>query len=130
MATINGSVSQRADSYSFYIEWSENKASDYISTNKTTVTATAWIACSAHTAWASGLAQKLVIDGTEFTATKTVDLSSGVKVALVTGSKTITHNTDGSKKITISADCDLPDGSGWRTCLGKCKCNSFINNNP
>lgn len=118
MAKINGSVSQRADSYTFYIEWSESKASDYISTNKTTVTATAYVTCSAHTAWASGLAQKLVIDGTTFTATKTVDLSSGVKVALVTGSKTITHSTDGSKKITISADCDLPDGSGWGPAWG------------
>lgn len=113
MARINGSVSQRADSYSFYIEWSESKASDYISTNKTTVTATAYIYCSAHTAWASGLSQTLTIDGTKFTDTKTVNLSSGVTVALVSGSKTITHNADGSKSISISADCDLPDGSGW-----------------
>lgn len=120
MATISGSVSQRSDAYSFYIEWSESKASDYISTNKTTVDATAYIYCSKHTAWQSGLAQKLIIDGTEFTATKTVELSSGVTVALVSGSKTITHNSDGSKSITISAECDLPYGDGWRTRLGKC----------
>lgn len=118
MATINGSVSQKADSYKFYIEWSESKASDYISTNKTTVNATGWIECSAHTAWASGLSQKLIIDGTEFTATKTVDLSPGVRVALVSGSKTITHSADGSKKITISADCDLPDGNGYGPAWG------------
>lgn len=113
MATINGSVSRNSDSYTFYIEWSESRASDYISTNKTTVTATAYVSCSAHTAWASGLSQSLTIDGTTFTDTKTVNLSSGVTVALISGSKTITHNTDGSKSITISANCDLPYGSGW-----------------
>lgn len=113
MARINGSVSQRSDSYSFYIDWSESKASNYIETNQTTVSATAYIYCSNHTAYASGLAQKLIIDGTEFTATKTVNLSSGVTVALVSGSKTITHNADGKKSITISANCDLPYGSGW-----------------
>lgn len=113
MGRINGSVSQRPDSYSFYIDWSESKASDYVSTNKTTVTATAYIYCSAHTAWASGLNQSLTIDGTNFTATKTVDLSPGVTVTLVSGSKTITHNADGKKSITISANCDLPNGSGW-----------------
>lgn len=113
MATINGSVSSNSDAYSFYITWSESKASDYISTNKTTVTATACIKCTDHYAYASGLAQKLVIDGTEFTDSVSVDLSEGVTVNLITGSKTITHNADGSKKITISADCDLPDGNGY-----------------
>lgn len=113
MARINGSVSRNSDSYSFYIDWSETIPSDYISTNKTTVTATAYIYCSAHTAWASNLLQKLIIDGTTFTDTKTVNLSSGVTVTLVSGSKEITHNADGSKSITISADCDLPYGDGW-----------------
>ena len=115
MATINGSVGQRADSYSFYITWSESKASDYITTNKTTVTATAYIKCTAHTAWATNLDQKLIIDGTEFTDTISVDLSPGVTVKLITGSKTITHGTDGKKSIKISAECELPYGSGWRT---------------
>lgn len=120
MATIPGSVSQRTDAYSFYIEWSESKASDYITTNKTTVSATAYISCSKHNAWQSGLSQKLVINGKEFTATKTVELSSGVTVALVTGSVPVEHNSDGTKSITISAECDLPNGDGWRTRLGKC----------
>ena len=118
MARINGSVSQRSDSYSFFIDWSESKDSNYTSTNQTTVSATAYIYCSKHTAYASGLSQKLVIDGTEFTATKSVNLSSGVTVALVSGSKTITHDADGRKSITISADCDLPDGNGWGPAWG------------
>jgi hypothetical protein len=118
MAKINGSVSQKSDAYSFYIEWSESKASDYISTNITTVSATAYISCSKHNAWASGLAQKLVINGKEFTATKTVELSSGVTVALVSGSVPVEHNTDGTKSITISADCDLPDGNGYGPAWG------------
>lgn len=113
MATINGSVSSNSDAYSFYITWSESKASDYISTNKTTVTAAAYIKCTDHTAWANGLSQKLVIDGTVFTDSVDVSLSEGVTVKLITGSKTITHSADGSKKITISADCDLPDGAGY-----------------
>ena len=118
MARINGSVSQRSDSYSFFIDWSESMNSNYTSTNQTTVSATAYIYCSKHTAHASGLSQKLVIDGTEFTATKSVNLSSGVTVALVSGSKTITHDADGRKSITISADCDLPDGNGWGPAWG------------
>ena len=118
MARINGSVSQRADSYSFYIDWSESKASDYEMTNKTTVTATAYVYCSQHNASYTSCPQKLIIDGQEFTATKSVSLSPGVTVALISGSKTITHNTDGSKSITISADCDLPDGYGWGPAWG------------
>ena len=128
MARINGNVSRNSDSYSFYIEWSESKASDYITTNKTTVSATAYIYCSNHTAYSSGLSQSLTIDGEQFTDTKYVSLSPGVTVALVSGSKTITHNADGKKSITISADCDLPYGSGWRTGLGKCKWNCIFNN--
>ncbi len=116
MSTINGSVSQRSDSYSFYIEWSESNIDT--SSNASKVLATAYIYCSAHTAYASGLSQKLVIDGTEFTATKSVNLSSGVTVALVSGSKTITHDADGRKSITISADCDLPDGNGYGPAWG------------
>ena len=116
MARINGSVSQRSDSYSFYIDWSESNVS--VANNTSKVTATVYVYCSAHNAYAADQAQKLVIDGTTFTATKTINLSSGVTVTLVSGSKTITHSADGSKKITISADCNLPDGGGWRTCLG------------
>ncbi len=119
MATINGSVSKNSDAYSFYISWSESKESDYISTNKTKVTATAYIKCTDHTAWANGLSQTLIIDGTKFTDSVDVSLSEGKTVKLITGSKTITHNTDGSKKITISADCDLPDGNGYGPVWGE-----------
>lgn len=111
METIPGSVSQRSDSYSFYIEWSESDID--IANNTSKVTATAYISCSKHNAWQSGLGQKLVIDGTEFTETISVDLDPGVTVTLVSGSKTITHDSDGSKSITISADCDLPYGDSW-----------------
>ena len=111
MATISGSVSQRSDSYSFYIEWSESDIDTANNTSK--VTATAYISCSKHNAWQSGLGQKLVIDGTEFTDTISVDLDPGVTVTLISGSKTITHGSDGSKSITISAECDLPYGDSW-----------------
>ena len=116
MARISGSVSQRSDSYSFYIDWSESDVS--VANNTSKVTATAYIYCSKHSASASNQLQKLVIDGTTFTATKNISLSSGVTVTLISGSKTITHNIDGSKSITISASCDLPDGSGWGPAWG------------
>lgn len=116
MGRINGSVSQRSDSYSFYIDWSESEISNVNNTSK--VDATAYIYCSAHTAYGGGNAQSLTIDGTNFTDTIYIDLSPGVTVALISGSKVIQHNTDGSKSITISANCDLPDGGGWRTSLG------------
>ena len=111
MGRINGSVSRRADSYSYYIDWSESDVS--VNNNSSVVSATVYIYCSAHNAWASGLSQSLTIDGTTFTDTKTVDLSPGVTVALVSGSKTVYHNNDGTKSITISASSDLPYGSGW-----------------
>ncbi len=111
MGRISGSVSQRGDSYSFYIDWLESSVNQ--SSNTSVVTATAYIYCSAHTAYENNLAQSLTIDGTTFNDTKNISLSSGVTVALVTGSKTITHNTDGSRSITISANCDLPNGAGW-----------------
>ncbi len=116
MATINGSVSQRADSYSFYIEWSESNVD--IASNSSKVTATVYVKCTDHNAWANGLSQTLTIDGTKFTGTADVDLSEGKTVKLISGSKTITHTADGSKKITISADCDLPDGGGWGPAWG------------
>lgn len=113
MATINGSVASNSDAYSFYVKWSETKESDYITTNKTTVNATVYVKCTDHYSNASGLLQKLVIDGTEFTDSISVNLTEGVTITLISGSKTITHNADGNKKITISADCDLPDGNGY-----------------
>lgn len=128
MSTINGSVSQRSDSYSFYIEWSESNIDT--SSNASKVLATAYIYCSAHTAYDSGLSQKLVIDGTEFTATKSVNLSSGVTVALVSGSKTITHDADGRKSITISADCDLPDGNGYGPAWGSASGTAILTTIP
>ena len=128
MGTINGSVSQRSDSYSFYINWSESNVSN--TGNTSVVSATAYVYCSKHNAWASGLSQSLTIDGTTFTDTKTVSLSSGVTVALVSGSKTITHNNDGSKSITISASCDLPDGNGWGPAWGSASGTATLTNIP
>lgn len=128
MATISGSVSQRSDAYSFYIEWSESEPD--IANNTRVVSATAYIYCSKHTAWANGLAQKLIIDGTEFTAIKNVDLSSGVTVSLVSGSKTIEHNADGNKSITISAECDLPDGNGYGPVWGSASGTAILTTIP
>lgn len=111
MGRLNGAVSQRSDSYSFYVDWYEDNIDN--TNNTSDVHATAYIYCSAHSAYASGLEQKLTIDGTDFTDSKYVNLSAGVTVALVSGSKTVYHNSDGSKTINITAECDLPDGSGW-----------------
>ena len=119
MGRLTGAVSQRADSYQFFVDYWEEEPD--IANNTRVVGATAYIYCSKHTAYASNQAQKLIIDGTEFTNSLYVDLSPGVTVALVSGSKTITHDDDGTKTINISAECNLPDGSGWRTCLGKLK---------
>jgi hypothetical protein len=49
-------------------------------------------------------AHSLWIDGTEFTANNSVDMNpETTPQLLVSGSKTITHNADGSKSINISA---------------------------
>lgn len=107
---INGSVAQRGDSYSYYIDW-QSEAD--INSNSSLVKAWVHIACSAHNASHTGCTQSLYISGVQFTNTLTVNLSAGVDILLVYGETRVYHNNDGTQAVTISASSNLPSGNGW-----------------
>lgn len=70
---IYGSVSQKSDSYSYYIDWSEYGQD--VNENLSNVDAWVHIVCNAHTSYQNNLYQELYIDGTLFTNTLNVSLS-------------------------------------------------------
>lgn len=70
---IYGSVSQKSDSYSYYIDWSEYGQD--VNENLSNVNAWVHIVCNAHTSYQNNLYQELYIDGTLFTNTLNVSLS-------------------------------------------------------
>lgn len=70
---IYGSVTQKPDSYTYYIDWSESGQN--ISANTSDVTAWVHILCSAHTSYQNNLYQELYIDGTLFANTLNISLS-------------------------------------------------------
>ena len=120
MARINGSVTQHAEAYEYYIIWSESNVNQ--SKNTSSVTATSYIKCKDHTAWANNKTQNLWINGKKFSKTLNISLSEGKTVTLVTGTvDNIQHNSDGSLKIEISASGELPDGSGYGPKYGSAK---------
>ena len=72
---IYGSVSQKSDSYSYYIDWSEGYTDGDRIANKSYVNAWVHIVCNKHTSYQNNLYQELYIDGTLFTNTLNVSLS-------------------------------------------------------
>lgn len=112
---INGSVSQRADSYSYYIDWQSEP-----NTNSCSSLVKAWahISCSKHNASHTSCAQNLYINGVHFTNTLSVNLSPGVDIMLVYGEVVVPHNNDGTQAVTISASSSLPSGNGWGPASG------------
>ena len=113
MNKINGTVEKNSNSYEYYILWEERNL-DTVN-NKSSVYAEVHIYCSAHSAYQNqGLTQTLWINGTSFSNTIGVNLSSGKDVILVSGQvDDIYHETDGSKNINISSSSSLPSGGGW-----------------
>ena len=108
---INGSVSQRPDSYSYYIDWSEDSIN--VEENSSIVRAWVHIYCSKHTAYQNNCSQNLYINGVHFSNTLNINLSPGVDVQLLYGETKVYHEADGTKRINISANGTLPYGSGW-----------------
>lgn len=103
MATFYGTVNNLPSKYAYFITWSE---SDVNTTNNTSlVTASVYVQKVADYNVESSVNQHyLYIDGTEFYDNNYVDMNRNTTPQLlVSGSKTVTHNADGSKNITISA---------------------------
>lgn len=111
MGRINGSVTQKADVYEYWIDWNESNVD--VSNNTSVVSATVYIKCNAHTSYENNKTSTLIINGQTFRNTLNLNLSPGTTVALVSGSVTVGHNNDGSQAVTISASSALPNGSGW-----------------
>lgn len=116
MAEFVGSVSNRASYYKYYIDVSESNVD--VANNTSVVTATLKI----YTNYSGTLASRsasathtITIDSTEYTIT-TGDYKLGGynTVTLGSASKTVTHNADGSKNVSVSANSpDLAQGNGW-----------------
>lgn len=70
---IYGSVTQRPDSYVYYIDWSENGVD--VANNKSNVYAEVHILCNKHTSYQSNRYQELWIAGTMFSNSLYISLS-------------------------------------------------------
>ena len=98
---LSGTITKTINSY-FYLKitWS---ATQNISTNKSTVTAKLYFGGSGYTS--AGSVQKAVsitIDGTKYTSTSAITKSKGQELLLMTASKAISHNADGTKSFSLS----------------------------
>ena len=119
MATIFTSNYSGAygNKYEFKAEAREEKASDYISTNKTTVIVDIYVRRTDYSSNGaynlSGTGWSITIDGSTFTGSSTWDTRNSTDWKyLGSASKVIEHNADGSKSITISASHTGNSASG------------------
>lgn len=111
--TIPGSVSLNSSGYSFYIEWT---STPNVQKNTSSVTATAYAKAKTNE-WASdtvnsNFTQKITINGDSVSENIRVNIESNMKpVKLISHTVTVNHDQDGSKSITISANCKLGTAS-------------------
>lgn len=106
MATYNGTVSQNASYYKFYIVATESNVGT-AATNKSDVTVKVYLKYS-NFGWISGnnYTVSCVIDGTSYSTTYQPNVSAGSYTDVCIGTFTksnIKHNTDGSKSVSVSA---------------------------
>ncbi len=107
MAQINGSTTYLSSHFAYYITWSEDQVN---STNNTSrVTASVYVQkIGSYNVESSHNDHDLYIDGTHFSANNYVDMNPETTPRLlVSGSKTITHNSDGTKTINISSSGEV-----------------------
>lgn len=107
MATITGSTQYLSAHFAYYITWVEDQVN---ATNNTSrVTAYVYVQkIGSYSIESIHNNHYLYIDGTAFNANNYVDMNPETTPRLlVSGSKTITHNSDGSKSITISSNGEI-----------------------
>lgn len=107
MATISGSTQYLSSHFSYYITWNESDVNNLDNTSK--VTASVYIQkIGSYSVESNQNAHDLWIDGTKFSDNNYVDMNPETTPRLlVSGSKTITHNSNGSKSITISSSGEV-----------------------
>jgi len=102
-ANINGTTGQLNDHYNYWIYWQETDVNVANNTSKVS----AWVYVQRvgnYRVESSQNDHDLWIDGTKFSANPYVNMNpSTTPQLLVSGSKTITHDSDGGKSITISS---------------------------
>lgn len=109
MATFN--IATKNQYISGYVQVDETFASDYITTNKSTVTVIAYLRrTNTYTGTptnynGTGMTRTIIIDGETFQSTASVSITipnNNSYVEIYRASKEITHNSDGSKSIQVS----------------------------
>lgn len=114
MSRINGSVGKNQDSYEFYIDTAESNISQINNTSE--LEANVYLHCIKHNAIRSSSAiGTIIIDETRYTINiGAYNLAPGVTIKLGNAKKTIIHNEDGTKSVSVSAIFDdLAQGSGY-----------------
>jgi hypothetical protein len=107
MAQINGSTQYLSSHFAYYITWTETDVN--VANNTSLVSAWVYVQkIGSYNVESSQNNHYLYIDGTAFNANNYVDMNPETTPRLlVSGSKTITHNADGSKSISISSSGEV-----------------------
>lgn len=132
---INGTVSKNSSGYEFYILWSSTPNT---TNNTSSVTATAY-ARAKTSEWASdtvnsNFTQKITINGQSSSQNIRVNIKRDTEpVKLISYTTTVAHNSNGTKSITISANCKLGTASyspGTGTASGTAKLDNIDRTAP
>lgn len=112
MAQIVGSTGSLPSHYAYWIDWVEDNVDTVNNTSR--VTATVYVQkVGSYNVEGSNNSHTLYIDGTAFTANPYIDMNPETTPrAIVSGQKTITHNSDGTKSINISSSGQVTYISG------------------
>lgn len=108
MASSGNFETNFSKGYYIGVDWKQTEQNTTNNTSK--VTATVYIRSIGSGYSISSSAQKtikVVIDGTTYSGTNTVGLNSGAKKNLLTASKVVSHNSDGSKSCAISCSAAI-----------------------
>lgn len=108
MASSGNFETKFSKGYYIGVDWKQTEQNTTNNTSK--VTATVYIR-SIGSGYNINSSQqktiKVVIDGTTYSGTNTVGLNSGAKKNLLTASKVVSHNSDGSKSCAISCSAAI-----------------------
>ena len=108
MASSGNFETNFSKGYYIGVDWKQTEQNTTNNTSK--VTATVYIRSIGSGYTINSSAQKtikVVIDGTTYSGTNTVGLNSGAKKNLLTASKVVSHNSDGSKSCAISCSAAI-----------------------
>ena len=117
MASSGNFETKFSGGYYIGVDWKQTEQNTTNNTSKVTATVYIRSAGSGYTISSSAKKTiKVVIDGTTYSGTNTVGISSGAKKNLFTASKVVSHNSDGSKScaISCSAAINISFSSGYQ----------------